>query len=59
MSNDHTLAATITPDAKPKRSLCKERAMDPLTRKTIAAPRTVPKKGRRRIGVIIWRVKKF
>jgi hypothetical protein len=52
MSNDHTLAATITPEANPKRSLCKELAMDPRTRKTIAAPRTVPKKGRRRMGVI-------
>ena len=59
ISSDHTDAATMTPEAKPKRSLCKERAMDPRTRKTIAAPRTVPKKGRRRIGGMLLSVESW
>jgi len=54
--NDHMLAATITPDAKPKRVLWAmgEDAIRRLGKNTMAAPRRVPKNGRRRIGSIIW-----
>ena len=46
MSNDHTDAATITPDAKPKSNLRSRSLILPRSKKTMAAPRAVPRKGR-------------
>jgi hypothetical protein len=53
--NDHMLAATITPDAKPNRVLWAmgEDAIRRLGKNTMAAPRRVPIKGRSRMGNII------
>ena len=51
--NDHMLAATITPDAKPSSNLCSTVCSVPRTKYTIAAPSNVPKTGRIRMGVIV------
>ena len=45
ISSDHTLAATITPDAKPSSNLFQRALHSPRSRNTIAAPNTVPDKG--------------
>ena len=45
MSNDHTDAATITPEAKPNNDFCKRGDMSFFMKKTKPAPSMVPKKG--------------
>ena len=45
MSNDHTDAATITPDAKPNNDFCNLGDMSFFMKKTKAAPSIVPNKG--------------
>lgn len=51
--NDQMLAATMTPEAKPNSSLCTSEGILPRKKYTIAAPSSVPKTGRRRIGAIV------
>ena len=48
ISNDHTEAAIITPDAKPNNSFCTHAGISPRRKKTIAEPSVVPKNGNRR-----------
>ena len=45
MSNDHTEAATITPEAKPCNDFCKRGDISSFIRKTNAAPSIVPNRG--------------
>ena len=45
MSNDHTDAATITPDAKPSRDFCRRSGISPFIKKTKAEPSMVPMSG--------------
>ena len=45
MSNDHTAAATITPDANPNNVFCIFRAIFCPRNKALDAPNTVPMKG--------------
>ena len=53
--NDHILAATITPEAKPSKMRCAigDEAIRRLGKNTIAAPKMVPINGRRRIGSMV------
>ena len=43
--SDQTEAATITPEANPRRILCTDGFMEFLTKNTHAAPRVVPRNG--------------
>ena len=45
MSSDHTLAAIITPEAKPSRTLRRRWFISLFKKKTMAAPREVPARG--------------
>ena len=54
MSKDHIDAATITPDAKPKRSFRNQSLMAPRSRNTMAAPKVVPMNGNNRMGNIVF-----
>jgi hypothetical protein len=45
MSNDHTEAAIITPEAKPNSDFCNLGDMSFFMKKTKAAPSMVPNKG--------------
>ena len=45
MSNDHTDAATITPEAKPNSHFCRRTDISSLIRKTKAEPSIVPNRG--------------
>lgn len=45
MSNDHTEAATITPEAKPNSDFCKRGDMSFFMKKTNEAPSIVPNNG--------------
>ena len=45
MSNDHTEAATITPEAKPNSHFCMRTDISSLIRKTKAEPSIVPNRG--------------
>jgi hypothetical protein len=53
--SDQILAATITPEAKPRSVLCTkgDEAIQRSGKKTMAAPRIVPRTGRRRRGSIV------
>lgn len=53
MRSDHTDAAIITPDAKPKSNLRTQSFMPPRSKNTIAAPIMVPMNGNDRIGYIL------
>ena len=46
MSRDHTAAATITPEAKPKRAFCTRGWIWRFRKKTHPAPSVVPNRGR-------------
>jgi hypothetical protein len=52
MSNDHTDAATITPEAKPSSVRCTLLAERSPTNSTVAAPITVPANGIAKSGKI-------
>ena len=45
ISNDHTEAATITPDAKPNNSFCSCTDISSFMKKTNAEPSIVPRSG--------------
>ena len=47
ISNDHTEAAIMTPEAKPNSAFCTRGAMSFFIKKTKAEPKTVPNKGMR------------
>ncbi len=48
MSSDQTEAATITPEANPKRAFCRRAGMSCFMKKTNGEPSMVPKSGMRR-----------
>ncbi len=48
IKSDQTLAATMTPAAKPKRPRSRLSFILPFKKKTVAAPSVVPKNGRAR-----------
>ncbi len=45
ISNDHTEAATITPDAKPSNDFCRRADISPRMKNTKAEPSIVPSSG--------------
>jgi len=45
MRSDHTLAATMTPLAKPRRAFCRRSGMSFFMKKTKADPSMVPARG--------------
>ena len=49
INNDHTLAATITPDEKPNNSFCSRVGISFRMKNTKADPNMVPKNGMRRM----------
>ena len=49
MMSDHMEAATITPEAKPRRDFCKRGDISSFMKNTNAAPSVVPRKGISRV----------
>ncbi len=57
MSNDHTEAATITPEAKPNNDFCNKEDICLFIRNTNAEPSMVPNRGMSKPKVIVVMLK--